>query len=60
MLDVEDSQEVENMPPKEMRKAAIVDLVKEVLAKDNLIELKSKKRITKWGDESEEEEETQI
>lgn len=45
------------MPPKAMRKGAIVDLVKDLLAKSNQVETKSKKKITEWGDESDEEDE---
>ena len=48
------------MPPKAMSKSSILDLVMEVLAKANLTEPKSKKRIIKWDDESEEEDETQM
>ena len=46
------------MPPKVMSKGAIMDLVKDLLAKDNQADPKSKKRIIEWGDESEEEDES--
>ena len=42
-----------------MRKGAIVDLVKEVLAKANLKKTKSKNKIIEWGDKSEKEDLTQ-
>ena len=44
MFEEEDSQEVDSIPPKAMRKGVIVDLVKESLAKANLTEPKSKKK----------------
>ena len=46
------------MPSKEMRKGAIVDLVKDLLHKTIQEYPRSKKRITEWGDESEEEDES--
>lgn len=58
MLDEEDSQELQNMPPKAMRKNAIMELVNELLDKSNQSDTKSKKNVTEWGDESEEEDET--
>ena len=45
------------MPPREMRKGAIVELVKDLLAKANQEDTKSKKKIIEWGDESDEEDE---
>lgn len=47
------------MPPKAMRKGAILDLVKDLLAKANKTKIKSKKKITEWGDESEEDDDSQ-
>lgn len=60
MLDMEENQEVKNMPSKEMRKGSIVDLAKDLLAKANQVDSKSKKKITEWGDESEEDDDSQI
>ena len=45
------------MPPKTMNRDAIVELVQVLLKKANVSECKSKKRVTKWGNESEDEEE---
>ena len=41
-----------------MRKGAIVDLVKDLVAKANLVEEKSKNKFTEWGDGSKEEHES--
>lgn len=60
MCEGEESHKVDRMPPKEMRKDVIVDLVKNILEKANLTEIKGKRKVTKWGDESDEEDESQI
>ena len=51
------SQEADSMPPRTMSKGSIVDLVKDLLAKVNQAEIKSKKKFIEWGDESDEEDE---
>lgn len=58
MSNKEDNQEVDSMQPKAMGKCAIMDLVKDLLAKANQAEPKSKKGIIEWGDESEEKDES--
>lgn len=60
MSDEEESQEVDSIPPKVMRKGDIVYLVKDLLKKDNQAKEKSKNKVIEWGDESDEEDERHL
>lgn len=58
--EIEEGEEVDSIPSKAMSKNAIVELVNELLSKENQSEIKSKKNITEWGDESDGEDETEV